>query len=172
MGANSSMDGNINMKKLAIYDMDGTIVCSKHRYRTNASNKIDLQFWEENAIPDQIAKDSLLPHHKQYLNDLNDPDVITVIATARQMQAGDANFQFIENNVGVPNYIVHRKIGSKVKGTDLKISGIMAAIKDLSKIDNITIYEDNFDYLKGMTEYFENRGKSVYPIFVESEQGH
>ena len=38
------------IKRFAIYDMDGTIVDSSHRYRTQITpqgEKIDLQFWRD-----------------------------------------------------------------------------------------------------------------------------
>jgi len=159
------------MKKLAIYDMDGTIVCSQHRYRAE-NNKIDLDFWIENAIPDKIEKDSLLPHSYQYFKDLADMDTILIIATARTMQKNDANFQYISENLGNPNYIVHRQKNDTRKGVDLKTSGIMDCVKNLADIETITIYEDNQEYLQGMTEFFEAKNKMVYPVFVPSDQGH
>jgi len=163
------------MNKLAIYDLDGTVICSKHRYKTVINNdgteNIDLQFWRENCIPEKIAKDSLLPHAKQMVKDLLDPMVCVIVATARVMQ--DADFNFITENLGIPNYIVHREgEHDNRKGVDLKVTGITKNV-NIHSFKNITIFEDNFAYLKGMVEAFENMGHdSVYPIFVPSLQGH
>ena len=61
------------MKRIAIYDMDGTIVCSMHRYRTivdNGIERIDLDYWRANEY--RALDDSLLPLAEQYKNDLDD----------------------------------------------------------------------------------------------------
>lgn len=159
--------------KLAIYDLDGTVIDSSHRYRTDETGQnIDLQFWMENCTPEMIAKDSLLPHSKQFFNDLDCLDTMVVIATARTMTANDANFDYITENLGIPNYIIHRKEGDTRKGQDMKTAKIMKNLKDVSKFESITIYEDNQDYLQGMTEFFDYHNNSVYPIFVQSNQGH
>lgn len=159
--------------KLAIYDMDGTIVCSLHRYRTMPCNtRIDLDFWIENAVPDKISQDSLLPHSEQYFKDLDCIDTMVIIATARTMEKEDANFKYILDNLGNPDIIVHRKEGDKRSGTELKTTKIMKSLTDLANFDTITIYEDNKDYLQGMTDYFEDLDKKVIPVFVKSNQGH
>ncbi len=159
--------------KLAIYDLDGTVIDSSHRYRTDETGEnIDLQFWIENSTPDMIAKDSLLPHSKQMFKDLACLDTVVIVATARTMELNDANFDYIIENLGVPNYIIHRKEGDTRKGQDMKTAKIMKNLKDVSNFESITIYEDNQTYLQGMTEFFENHNKSVYPIFVKSNQGH
>ena len=54
------------MKRIAIYDMDGTIVCSMHRYRTivdNGCERIDLDYWRANEY--RALEDSLLPLAEQ-----------------------------------------------------------------------------------------------------------
>ena len=162
------------MKKLAIYDMDGTIVCSKHRYRTMPCNtRIDLNFWIKNCTNEKIANDSLLPYSEQYFKDLGCIDTMVIIATARTMVKNDANFKYIDENLGNPDFIVHREIKDQnISGTELKTSKIMKNLTDIDNFDMITIYEDNMTYLQGMTDFFENKGKSVIPVFVKSEQGH
>ena len=48
------------IKRVRIYDMDGTIVCSMHRYRTvidDRGERIDLEYWRENeyrALDDSL----------------------------------------------------------------------------------------------------------------------
>jgi len=160
------------MKKLAIYDMDGTIVCSSHRYRSK-NNRIDLQYWRDNCTAEKIAQDSVLPHHRQYVKDLQCKNTKVIIATARSMIKGDANFDFIKYRLGQPDHIVHR-LGDDDhrKGVDLKNTGIIKNLTSLDSFGTITIYEDNLEYLQGMTEFFESKNKVVYPIFVKSQQGH
>ena len=70
------------IKKVSIYDMDGTIVCSLHRYRTivdENGERIDLNYWRENQ--DLALNDSLLPLAEQYKKDLKDESCYVIIAT-------------------------------------------------------------------------------------------
>ena len=77
------------MKRIAIYDMDGTVVCSLHRYKT-IDNKIDLQYWRDNEY--RAMGDSLLPLAEQYKSDLADNDCFVIIATARILREPDMLF--------------------------------------------------------------------------------
>ena len=158
--------------KLAIYDLDGTVVCSQHRYRAK-NGKIDLQHWRKNSTSKMIKKDSLLPHSKQFKKDLKCINTVVGIATARVMGKGDANFKYIKKNLGMPDFIVHR-LGENDnrKGVDLKNTGITKNIGTLEDFESIRIYEDNMQYLQGMTEFCELQNNNVYPIFVKSNQGH
>ena len=118
-----------------------------------------------------IAKDSLLPHSKQMIRDIKDINTMVIVATAREMQ--DADFHYISENLGTPNYMVYRKPDDNRKGVELKNTGITKHVGELLEhFENITIYEDNIEYLQGMTEYLEKFNNSVYPIHVPSNQGH
>lgn len=44
-----------------IFDLDGTVVDTSHRYRNLPCGKIDLEYWFANSIPEKIAQDALLP---------------------------------------------------------------------------------------------------------------
>ena len=73
--------------------MDGTIVCSLHRYRTQViqgRELLDLQFWRENQH--KAMQDSLLPLAVQYKADLNNPEIYVIIATARVLNEPDYTF--------------------------------------------------------------------------------
>jgi phosphoglycolate phosphatase-like HAD superfamily hydrolase len=81
--------------KVSIYDMDGTIVDSTHRYRTiidDNGERIDLDYWRENQ--DLALFDSLLPLAEQYQKDLENPNCYVIIATARVIN--DPDIYFIE----------------------------------------------------------------------------
>ena len=158
--------------KLAIYDMDGTIVCSQHRYKA-VNGKIDLAHWRKNSTAKMIKKDSLLPHSKQFFKDMACNNTVVGIATARSMKQGDANFKYIKKHLGNPDFIVHR-LGENDsrKGVDLKNSGITKNLGSLADFESIRIYEDNQEYLQGMTEFCEKQNMSVYPVFVKSKQGY
>lgn len=158
------------MKRIAIYDMDGTIVDSSHRYRTiteNGITKIDLQFWRDN---ERLAfNDSLLPlAHSHYAADLADPDCFVIIATARVMDA--VSWQFVEEKLGKPDYIISRKAGDTRSGALLKVLGLkkLFSLKQFhGKVKTAVFYEDNTSYLKAVCDHFGIRG-----VYVPSVQGH
>jgi len=154
------------MKRIAIYDMDGTIVCSLHRYKT-IDNKIDLQYWRENEH--RAMDDSLLPLAEQYKKDLADNDCFVIIATARILREPD--MLFIDTVLGKPDYIISRKENDSRSGALLKVLGLnkLFSLKQFSKIksDMIIFYEDNVSYLKAVCDRFNCTG-----VYIPSKQGH
>ena len=153
------------IKEIHIYDMDGTIVCSLHRFATTSEGKIDLPHWIENATPEKIAQDSLLPLADQYQAQLADPEIYVVIATARVMSQAD--FDFVKNVLGQPNKIISRKMGETTKGSEMKIAGLRF-LKNLKQFASVpkTFYEDNKDYLYPVANFLD-----ATPVFIESQQG-
>lgn len=151
------------IKRIAIYDMDGTIVCSMHRYRT-INGKIDLQHWRDNSF--LAMNDSLLPLAKQYQADLADINCYVIIATARVM--GDADWQFVNEILGKPDYFISRNEGDSISGGMLKINGL-AKFFNLKQFKKATavFYEDNVTYLKAVCDRFNIMG-----VYVPSNQGH
>ena len=96
------------ISRVAIYDMDGTIVDSSHRYRTIIDangERIDLDYWRENQF--RAMDDSLLPMFEQYRVDLADDNCYVIIATARVMNEPD--WQFVREVLGEPDYFISRK---------------------------------------------------------------
>ena len=155
----------INIVK--IYDMDGTIVDSMHRYRTiteGGITRIDLDHWRENQH--RAMEDSLLPLAKQYQADLLDVDTYVIIATARVLN--DPDRQFICEILGQPDYIVSRKDGDPQSGKTLKIKGLprFFNLKQFRKASAV-FYEDNISYLKAVCDHFGIAG-----VYVPSQQGH
>ena len=155
------------IKRIRIYDMDGTIVCSLHRYRTiidDRGERIDLDYWREN---EHLAlDDSLLPLAEQYRADLADPETYTIIATARVL--GEPDRQFIRDTLGEPDYIVSRKAGDTQSGKTLKIGGLAKFFNLVNfQTDDVVFYEDNIQYLKAVCDRFGIRG-----VYIPSKQGH
>ena len=113
---------------------------------TTSEGKIDLPHWIENATPEKIAQDSLLPLADQYQAQLADPEIYVVIATARVMSQADLDY--VKNVLGQPNKIISRKMGETTKGSEMKIAGLRF-LKNLKQFSNVpkTFYEDNKDYL-------------------------
>ena len=152
------------IKRVQIYDMDGTIVCSLHRYRAIDGIRIDLAFWRENQ--DKVMSDSLLPLAAQYRADLLDPECFVIIATARVMGALD--YKFVAEILGQPDYLISRKEGDSISGGLLKIKGLQKFfnLKNFKDAE-ITFYEDNIQYLKTVCDKFNIRG-----VYIPSKQGH
>ena len=151
------------IKRMAIYDMDGTIVCSLHRYRA-INGKIDLAYWRENEF--RAMDDSLLPLADQYKADLADPECYVVIATARVLH--DPDKQFIREVLGEPDYIISRAPDDTRSGGLLKVLGLQKFF-NLKNFKNASVvfYEDNAAYLKTVCDKFNIRG-----VYVPSQQGH
>jgi hypothetical protein len=155
------------IKTVSIYDMDGTIVCSQHRYRTiigENGERIDLDYWRENEY--RAMEDSLLPMASQYRRDLADENCFVIIATARVMHAPD--WQFVNEVLGMPDHFISRKEGDTQSGGTLKIAGL-AKFFNLTTFQDaeFTFYEDNVQYLKAVCDRFGIRG-----VYVPSKQGH
>jgi len=152
------------IRKVSIYDMDGTIVDSTHRYRVTADNKIDLQFWRDNQH--LAMQDSLLPMAEQYKKDLADNECYVIIATARVMNEPD--YRFVNEILGKPDYLISRNEGDSISGGLLKINGL-AKFFNLKSFQNaeFTFYEDNATYLKTVCDRFGIRG-----VYIPSKQGH
>ncbi len=153
--------------RVAIYDMDGTIVDSSHRYRTiidENGERIDLDFWRENEY--RAMDDKLLPMADQYKNDLADPNCYVIIATARVMHEPD--WQFVKEILGEPDYFISRKDGDSQSGKTLKINGLARFFNLLNFKDaEFVFYEDNISYLKAVCDRFNIRG-----VYIPSVQGH
>ena len=155
------------IKRVSIYDMDGTIVCSLHRYRTivdDSGERIDLNYWRENEY--RAMDDSLLPLAFDYKRDLQDENCFVIIATARVLR--DADNTFIRDILGEPDYIISRADGDTTSGGTLKINGL-AKFFNLKPFRDaeFTFYEDNTSYLKAVCDRFGIRG-----VYVPSKQGH
>ncbi len=155
------------IRKVSIYDMDGTIVDSSHRYRTiteNGKTRIDLEYWRANEY--RAMDDGLLPLASQYMDELRDPSVYVIIATARVMHAPD--WQFVREILGEPDYLISRRDGDTQSGGSLKIKGLQKFfnLRQFRRADAV-FYEDNTSYLKAVCDHFQIRG-----VYIPSKQGH
>ena len=156
------------IKKLAIYDMDGTIVDSSHRYRTVTDNTgithIDLQYWRDNEY--RAMDDTLLPLAEQYRRDLQCEYTYVIIATARIMNTPD--HEFVNTVLGKPDYLISRMPNDSRSGGLLKVLGLQKFfnLKNFKNADAV-FYEDNINYLKTVCDHFNIRG-----VYVPSVQGH
>jgi hypothetical protein len=153
------------IKNINIYDLDGVVISSNHRYKTNRKgDAIDLAHWRKHDIPEFISKDSLLPHAAQYKADLLNPEIYVIIATARACIKDDSNYDFIHKHLGMPDKFIHRKgVDDNRHGHTLKIHGIKPLLNLKQFRDAVvTVFEDNATYLKHMCEAFQCDGRLIY----------
>ena len=154
------------IKTIHVFDMDGTIVNSEHRYKLK-DGKIDLAHWIENCTPAKIDQDTLLPHSALYKALLKDPTAYVVIATARFMQLAD--YKYVKEKLGMPDKIICRNAkNNHLKGAELKIKGLQY-LNNLLQFKNAVryFYEDNKEYLYPVAHFLKAQA-----IFVPSEQGY
>lgn len=156
------------IKHIAIYDMDGTIVDSSHRYRTIVDNtgivRIDLQYWRDNEY--RAMDDTLLPLAAQYRRDLQCEDTYVIIATARIMNTPD--HAFVNQILGKPDYLISRAPNDSRSGGLLKVLGLQKFfnLKNFRDAEAV-FYEDNIQYLRTVCDHFNIRG-----VYIPSVQGH
>ena len=74
-----------------IFDLDGTVIDSTHRHATLPDGSIDLVHWRENATPEKIARDGLLPLAR-VMRDLHSAGHHIIVCTARFMSLADLHF--------------------------------------------------------------------------------
>lgn len=155
------------IKRVHIYDMDGVLVDSTHRYRTiidQSGERIDLEYWRENAHT--AYDDALLPLAEQYQQDLADPETYTIIATARVLNEPD--WRFLRDKLGLPDYIISRPEDSTVSGKVLKYKGLARFFNLVNfRGAEFVFYEDNIQYLKAVCDRYQIRG-----VYIPSKQGH
>lgn len=80
-----------------VFDLDGTVICSKHRKATRPDGSLDLEHWIENATPEKIAKDSLLPLVSLMRKNWRGGHTV-IVCTARVLSDADYHF-FMENDI-------------------------------------------------------------------------
>ena len=159
------------IKRVSIYDLDGTIICSLHRYRTivgsDGVTRIDLPYWRANEH--RAMDDSLRPLASLYREDIADPNTYVVIATARVLHRPDR--EFIRTRLGMPNHLISRPDGFEGSGAHMKVSGLerlFSRMPHLLRAADVSFYEDNRSYLAAVTTRFP----SIRGVFVPSTQGH
>ena len=105
-------------KKIHVYDLDGVLVDTSHRYRNKPDGTIDLDYWIENRTAEKIAQDKLLPLAKQYQADVINPEIYVIICTSRMINPLDV--AYINDRLGMPNKLIMRPLGDESADGPLK----------------------------------------------------
>lgn len=165
---------NMNNKtRLVIFDIDGVLLDSTHRYRTIQTpngERLDLNHWRKNEK--HCKKDKPLELAEKYKKLLNQKNAFVIIATSRIIKSKD--YRAIKVKLGLPHAIVSRNNNAQ-KGGQLKLNGILSVMDkaNLYNIKKIDIFEDNIDYLKTIADGLKN-ALNIQPNahYVVSDQGH
>lgn len=100
-----------------VFDLDGTVVCSKHRYTALDSGGIDLPAWIRDNSRENCKLDGLLPALRTLRNDYKAGCHI-VICTARVLSEWDYEF-FMENDIPY-HTMLSRPLGMTAEDADFK----------------------------------------------------
>jgi len=103
------------LKKIHVYDMDGVLVDTSHRYR-NHNGAIDLDHWRANCH--KVDLDTLLPHAAKFAADCANSEIYVILCTARQYHPRDISF--IYSRLGNPDKIIMRPYGDNSPDAKLK----------------------------------------------------
>ena len=157
------------IKQIHIYDIDGTLIDSSHRYRTMFNGEkitIDFQHWLDNE--QFYYRDELLPLAEQYQDQLKDPEMYTILCTARNGRHWRESESWLFANLGKPNKAFHRPDGNMEPGTVLKTRQLKMFL-NLKQFQNIPrfFYEDNLSYLNNVSPAI-----NANPVYIPSLQGH
>ena len=134
---------------LIVYDLDGTLIDSSHRYRNKPCGSIDLEYWFANATPENIAKDKLKPLVNKFRRHAMESSADVIICTARTMS--DADYDFLEEHGLHIVPCLSREPGDNRSDADIK-EELIDAYLDLFHhkcIDDtrVIVYEDNLSVI-------------------------
>ena len=104
-----------------IYDLDHTVICSRHRSATLANGDLDLAHWIENSTPEKIARDKLLPLAGHWKTQ-RERGCEILVCTARVM--GDADYQYLADNGLIWDGMICRAMGDRTPDALLKLRGL------------------------------------------------
>jgi len=126
----------MTIKNITIFDLDGTVIDSSHRQATLPDGTLNLEHWFENATPEKIFKDKILPLAQQIRRRSKAGD-FTMICTARTLS--DADLEFFHQEGLLVDKIISRKQGDMTPDGELKAKQLrsffsLKQFKDLNKV--------------------------------------
>lgn len=139
--------------RIHVYDFDGVLVDSSHRYRNKPDGTIDIDYWFANRVPEKIAQDKLLPLASQYIADCAIDNIYTIICTSRADFFADR--EYINNNLAQPNKLIMRPAGNMEPDGPLKRKQLMRLfnLKQFRKLPRF-FWEDNKKNIAACADLF------------------
>jgi len=148
-----------------IWDLDGTVIDSSHRYSTLANGDIDLPRWIADNTRENIERDTLLPLARLMQSNYANGDVV-IICTARVLGVWDK--VFLADHGIKAHFVLSRALGDNRGDAEMKRAKLLALFADL-KIPfarwtrNATFYDDNQGVLN-MAEKFGIRTRNAVQL--------
>lgn len=134
-----------------IFDLDGTVIDSKHRQATKADGSLDLDHWFEHNVPAKIMRDSLLPLARS-MRALYACGHSIIVCTARAVQPVDK--AFLAANHLPYHILLHREIGDMQSDSTLKIDLLENYFKGLGFANAAQakpiMFDDNLKVIEAM----------------------
>jgi len=148
-----------------IWDLDGTVIDSSHRYSTLANGDIDLPRWIADNTRENIERDSLLPLSELMKSNHRLGDTV-IICTARVLGVWDKVF-LAEHGIKA-HFVLSRALGDNRGDADMKRQKLLALFADLQIpfarwTRNATFYDDNQGVLN-MAERLGIRTKNAVQL--------
>jgi beta-phosphoglucomutase-like phosphatase (HAD superfamily) len=138
------------MTRLAIFDLDGTVIDSSHRHAALPCGNVDLVHWVENSTPDKIFLDSLLPLIEK-MREFYNAGVPVAICTARVLKRADFQF-FLAKSVPF-NYVLSRPKGCTTPDGQLKSEQLLRLFRRLGLAPSeCEMWDDNPSVLSAVSE--------------------
>jgi hypothetical protein len=148
-----------------IWDLDGTVIDSSHRYSTLANGDIDLPRWIADNTRANIEQDTLLPLARLMKSNYRQGDIV-IINTARVLGVWD--HVFLADHGIKAQFILSRALGDNRGDAEMKRAKLFALFADLkvpfarwSKAS--TFYDDNLGVLE-MAEKLGIRAKNAVQL--------
>ena len=151
-----------------IWDLDGTVIDSSHRYSTLPNGDIDLPRWIADNTKANIERDSLLPLARLMRSNWRQGDTV-IICTARVL--GIHDHCFLADHGIKANFILSRALGDNRGDAEMKRAKLFALFADLSIpfarwTRNATFYDDNQGVL-AMAEKYGIRAKNAVQLNLQ-----
>ena len=137
------------MNKYKIWDLDGTVIDSSHRYSTLPNGDINLPRWIQDNTRENIERDSLLPLARLMRSNYRMGDIV-IICTARVLGIWDK--VYLADHGIKAQFILSRALGDNRGDAEMKRAKLLALFADLQIpfarwTRNATLYDDNLGVL-------------------------
>lgn len=143
-------------RQLFVFDLDGVLVDTSHRYRNKPDGTIDLDYWFAMRTPENIAKDTLLHHSRVYFEANADPRIYTIICTSRMYNVMD--IEFIVGYLGAPNKLLMRPEDERLSPDGQLKRRQLQRIFNLKQFKGLPkfLWEDNKGNIEALHDIFDN----------------
>lgn len=160
-----------NIRSIMVFDLDGVLCDSAHRFRYNDQNQIDLDHWHNNSTAENITKDRAISDNLiAYQQACNDRSVLCIIATARSWC--DHSEKWLIDNLGsLPDYLSARRSRSDNRSNHALKGLFIQNLRNLShtlRSASLTFYDDT---PKNLRE-FKRANPDAKLIWIKSNQSH